>query len=110
MDTVHTDLAMALVRMIINPSIKWACGCLNSVFNCEMCALSTIEGGKFHHYCFVCKVNMITDHKPLMTFLKGSYDLITQATKNPTEYPSIQYKAPVKTKTKLFIAIHVKPQ
>ena len=40
MITDHTDLAMALVRMVTHPSIIWAHGCLTSVVNHEMLAPS----------------------------------------------------------------------
>ena len=51
-------------------------------------------------YCFTLKVNMITDHKPLVAILERTWGgPFTQASKYPTVYTSIQHEGPVQTRT-----------
>ena len=47
--------------------------------NIEMEALVIIHGPKkFHHYCFVREVHIITDHKPLVSIFKKDVAMLSQ--------------------------------
>ena len=64
--------------------------------NMEREALGILHGfEKLNHYCFTCKVSMITGHKLLGQSSRRTCDPIMQAPKNPAMYPSIQNKDPV---------------
>ena len=69
---------------------------------------------KFHHYCFDCKVSVMTDHKQLVAiFEKDVASLFTQTTKNNIAHPPIYHKNSVQTRTTTIhsrLAIQAQPQ
>ena len=68
---------------------------------------------KFHQYCFARGTSIITDHKLLITIFSKSFcKPISEITVHPTEYPSIQNKCNIQTRswyTHSRLAVKTKP-
>ena len=75
--------------------------------NIERKALGIFCGlEKFHHYCFVSEVSIITDHKSLVEiFKKGCSNIVSDTTMHTTQNSSIKGKSHIQNWTR---SIHSK--
>ena len=68
---------------------------------------------KFHHYCFVREVGIITDHKPLVAIFNRDVPMLSENTMNSSQNTPIQSQNHIQTWTRpvhCILALQAKPQ